>query len=151
MKQVLLNCIHPFKQIDYCSVIQCSEDLRFLFSFVSRKFYLELSSGVRVLPGGVFGDVTFELIFIHLSGLRSIDPAALLPMKDRLRTVYVINGVMEEFPWETIPQLENLQELNLYRKRFRPVDRRFEARVSRCSTSLTTESLDLRLGGLCQV
>ena len=72
------------------------------------------SEGVRELQGGVFGEVTFEEVFIQYTSISNINSAVLLPLKDRLQYMKIGDGVLEVFPWEVVPQLTNLHNLDLW-------------------------------------
>ena len=74
---------------------------------------MEDNEGVRFLPNWVFGDVTFEDIFIYNTSLFSVHPGALLPSKDRLWYLRIELSRLEEFPWDVLPEFISLTNLNL--------------------------------------
>ncbi|CAG0902952.1 unnamed protein product [Darwinula stevensoni] len=77
-----------------------------------KKFTLTFAKNVKELTKGIFGNVTFQEIFIWSTRL-TLDPAALLSSKDRLEDVSIMSSAMDEFPFHILPQLTKLKRLDL--------------------------------------
>ena len=54
------------------------------------------------MPEGVFGNVTFEEIYIDLTPLESVHLGAFLPLKDQLRILDIGGSALVEFPWAIV-------------------------------------------------
>ncbi|CAG0890031.1 unnamed protein product [Darwinula stevensoni] len=102
-----------------CDDATSSDDIYFAFNDATwpvknlTKFSLMYNDDVRVLPGGVFGDTTFDTINLAVTSVSRVDPAALLASKDRLLSLVIDGSPLREFPWEILPQLANLKKLDL--------------------------------------
>ncbi|CAG0902564.1 unnamed protein product [Darwinula stevensoni] len=80
---------------------------------ITWQFLLIENDGVRELPEGVFGNVTFEAIIIFHAAVAAVHPSALLPSKDRLYHVQIYFSGLAEFPWEVLPELTHLYYMDL--------------------------------------
>ncbi|CAG0901237.1 unnamed protein product [Darwinula stevensoni] len=104
-----------------CSRATSSEGIFSYFNNVNwpftnlTEFRMTPNEAVRELPKGVFGDVTFQKITLIRTSVRRIHPSVLLPSKDRIRTLEMTHGALEEFPWHILRQLTNLSTLWLFR------------------------------------
>ncbi|CAG0893882.1 unnamed protein product [Darwinula stevensoni] len=102
-----------------CSEANSSDEIHYPFNDVDwpfqnlTRFLLKENNDVSVLPEGVFGDISFEEIFVDLTSVTSLHFTTLLPSKDRLWSLIIGFSSLEEFPWEILPQLINLKELDL--------------------------------------
>ncbi|CAG0904264.1 unnamed protein product [Darwinula stevensoni] len=100
-----------------CSEATSSDDIYSAFNDVAwpvqnlRQFLLEGNSDVSVLPEGAFGDISFEEIVVFQTSVASLHSTALLPSKDRLWRLTILESSLEEFPWEILPQLINLTHI----------------------------------------
>ena len=68
---------------------------------------------VEELAAGVFGNVTFDHIFILDTNLATIDSSAFLSSKDRLEQLTIVGSRLEDFPFYILPQMTQLRELQL--------------------------------------
>ncbi|CAG0900176.1 unnamed protein product [Darwinula stevensoni] len=78
-----------------------------------KRFKLEDNTGVRDFPEGLFGDVSFERIHLSRTTIGSLHPGAILSSKDRLSLLGITYSALVDFPWDVLPQLTNLSQLNL--------------------------------------
>ncbi|CAG0880253.1 unnamed protein product [Darwinula stevensoni] len=77
------------------------------------QFFLRGTQGMKNLPEGIFGNVTFQEMFISDTSLETVDPSALLSSKDRLQRLTITNSRLKEFPFHVLPQMSLLRALNL--------------------------------------
>ncbi|CAG0892364.1 unnamed protein product [Darwinula stevensoni] len=70
---------------------------------------------MEVLPEGVFGNVSFQEMYLANDNLQSIHPSALLPSKDRLEILRMEYCHLTDFPFEIIPGMKALKHLYLYK------------------------------------
>ncbi|CAG0890534.1 unnamed protein product [Darwinula stevensoni] len=82
------------------------------------RFNLTYNEGIQEIPEGVFGEVSFEEIFIYRTPITNVHPGAILPLKDRLWDLRIGYGAMAGFPWNIIPELPNLVRISLYGNAF---------------------------------
>ncbi|CAG0901740.1 unnamed protein product [Darwinula stevensoni] len=87
-------------------------DVNWLFKKLT-EFWIMSTEGVRELPEGVFGDVMFQSISVSQNDFVSIHPSVLLSSKDRIQDLFFFETLLEEFPWDTFPQLTNLTEVDV--------------------------------------
>ncbi|CAG0898697.1 unnamed protein product, partial [Darwinula stevensoni] len=78
------------------------------------RFNLSYNEGIQELPAGVFGEVSFEELFIYRTSINSVHPHAILPLKDRLLDLQVGYGVLESFPWDTLPEFKKIFRISLH-------------------------------------
>ncbi|CAG0903702.1 unnamed protein product [Darwinula stevensoni] len=104
-----------------CSLATSSEDLFAAFNDAVwpitelLDFRLTGNGYVQDLPSGVFGNVSFQSMFIHFTVVSSVHPEALSSSKDRLGELRIFDGSLQEFPWDALPAFTRLETLNLYR------------------------------------
>ena len=68
------------------------------------------------LPQGIFGDVSFEEIFIKWAwNLETIHPDAILQSKDRLRRLQINSYYenLDNFPWSSLSEMVIIDALDL--------------------------------------
>ncbi|CAG0895573.1 unnamed protein product [Darwinula stevensoni] len=83
-----------------------------------KRFNLTYNEAIQELPAGVFGDVSFEELFIYRTSMSNVHPDALLPLKERLRDLQIGYGALESFPWDILPEFKNLFRINLHNNAF---------------------------------
>ncbi|CAG0889568.1 unnamed protein product [Darwinula stevensoni] len=96
-----------------CSLANVSE-IYSAFNDVVWEFNTWGNVAITELSGGIFGNVSFQHVFIMYSeNLVTIDPSFLLAMKDTLVTVSFTSGRLEDFPWDVVPQLVVIEQISL--------------------------------------
>ncbi|CAG0880251.1 unnamed protein product [Darwinula stevensoni] len=102
-----------------CSRANTSEEISSAFGNVTwpstrlSVFRLMNNEGVKCLPEGIFGNVSFQEIHVLRTGLVTVDPSALLTSKDRLEYLSISNSLLEEFPFHILPRMTHLATLRL--------------------------------------
>ncbi|CAG0901187.1 unnamed protein product [Darwinula stevensoni] len=87
-------------------------DVSWIFNRLT-KFLLTSRSGVKELPEGLFGDVTFQYIEVRDTEVASVHPTVLLSSKDELYHLSITESSLEDFPFDVLSQMTKLQYLNL--------------------------------------
>ena len=65
------------------------------------------------LPDGVFGDVSFQNIYVKTTDVDFVHPSALLSAKDDLERLWIWYSHLVDFPWETLTEFSKLVHVNL--------------------------------------
>ena len=65
------------------------------------------------LPKGVFGNVSFDNIYIQYTSLVAVDPSALLSSMDRLDQLTISQSSLTDFPFNVLAQMSRLKTLDL--------------------------------------
>ncbi|CAG0885057.1 unnamed protein product [Darwinula stevensoni] len=78
-----------------------------------RKFELKDNTMVKELPYGVFGNVSFEKIWIEDTAVQRINETAILPSKDRLKWMSISDSRLEDFPFQILDEFSQLKKLSL--------------------------------------
>ncbi|CAG0904407.1 unnamed protein product [Darwinula stevensoni] len=78
-----------------------------------RRFLMTGNWAVEELAAGVFGNVTFDHIFIWGTNLVTVDSSAVLSSKDRLEQLTIANSLLGDFPFQILPQMTQLRGLQL--------------------------------------
>ncbi|CAG0902096.1 unnamed protein product [Darwinula stevensoni] len=77
------------------------------------EFRLDGFRQVTELPEGVFGDISFQRIYVETTDLVSVHPSALLSSEDDLERLRIRYSHLGGFPWETLAELAGLAYLDL--------------------------------------
>ncbi|CAG0892245.1 unnamed protein product [Darwinula stevensoni] len=103
-----------------CSEANSSEEIRSAFEKASwpttrlMLFNLRGNHRVNEVPEGAFGTVSFRAISVSRSVVKRIHPSAILSSKDRLEVLEMqFCWHLETFPFDVLPRLPRLRELDL--------------------------------------
>ncbi|CAG0892531.1 unnamed protein product [Darwinula stevensoni] len=77
------------------------------------EFRLLGNIGLTSLPEGHFGNLTFESIRMEYTSIASVHPQGILQSASRLTSLQLTSSVLEEFPFEMLPDLPVLKRLDL--------------------------------------
>ncbi|CAG0879115.1 unnamed protein product, partial [Darwinula stevensoni] len=78
------------------------------------EFVIEDNVEVAELPEGIFGDLSFQRIFMRNTAVKKIHPTAILPFKRLLTYLAIIDSRLENFPFHILHEFRHLRELRLF-------------------------------------
>ncbi|CAG0888713.1 unnamed protein product [Darwinula stevensoni] len=78
------------------------------------EFRLVNNEAIQEFPESMFGNITFEKIYVWNTAVSVVHPSSLLTSKDRLQHLSITSSRIEEFPWEILFELTSLVELDLH-------------------------------------
>ena len=78
-----------------------------------RIFYLRENKAVKELPAEVFGNVTFDCVWISDTAVEKVHPSAFLPSKDHLQDLQIAGSRLKDFPFSFLPRMRRLRVLAL--------------------------------------
>ncbi|CAG0894407.1 unnamed protein product, partial [Darwinula stevensoni] len=115
-------CIH-FEEYDEifvdCSGAPTSEDIAsafhdatWPFTLISQ-FVMYDNKAVDELPSGVFGDISFQRVFIDRTIMETVHPTFMHSSLNDLRMLRIMSSSLQRLPWEILPQFAVLQFLDL--------------------------------------
>ncbi|CAG0900104.1 unnamed protein product [Darwinula stevensoni] len=100
-----------------CSDATTSSEIFAAFNDVSwpfnrlTEFKLYDNTAVEELPDGVFGEVSFERMYLEDCAVVTVHPTALLSSNESLYDLGIFSCPLEEFPFHVLPQLNRLELL----------------------------------------
>ncbi|CAG0879117.1 unnamed protein product [Darwinula stevensoni] len=81
---------------------------------MAMEFVIEDNMEVAELPEGLFGALSFQGIHIWNTAVKKVHPTAMLPLKQFLTYLAILDSRLENFPFNMLHQFQHLRELWLY-------------------------------------